>query len=371
MKPTVLYFAPVAFFKGGAENSLQDLLHNPAVKPVLVVPAEGPLSEQAKRDGIKVEVVPFGAIEEIHRPLKISKVAMALVDAVKAAAALKQIAKKHGAICLHTNGMKAHMLGMMARVLGGAPVVAHVRDIAYTSVEKLVWKTLAVGCYRVLVVSRACWPAPALPGNVLVVHNGIALPELKLPAAPKGDKPLRLGFCGRIDPIKGLELLLGWMAAAKSAKLSVTLTIRGHGEAAYEAAIVARAKELGLGKMVVFEGPQKGLKAVFAELDAVVVPSQTPDPLPRSVMEAMAVGLPVIGYPAGGIPDMIKDGESGFLVRDELEFVRAVKALQDGKVWTGLQKGGRARVVEGFSLEALYRNLAAVYAPLMTSKKKA
>ena len=369
MKPTVLFFAPVSYFKGGAENSLQDLLHNPAIRPVLVVPAKGPLQEQAARENIAVEIVQFGAIEHIHRPLKPATVAKALLDSVKAAWKLRNYARKHRAICLHTNGMKAHMLGMMAMLMGGVPVVAHVRDIPYTKIEKIIWKTLAVGCRYVLVVSRACWPDDNLPDNVLVVPNGIAMPDVTLPKAPDCKKPLRLGFCGRIDPIKGIELLLQWMSAAKDAKQDVQLVIRGHGDEAYEQYLITLVSTMGLENRVAFEGPKKGLDKIFGELDAIVVPSRTPDPLPRSVMEAMAVGLPVMGYPAGGIPDMIVPGKSGFLVKTDADFVAAVKTLMDKKEWLALQAGGRERVASGFTLDALYGNLAKVYGSFKTNSQ--
>lgn len=363
MKPTVLFFAPVSYFKGGAENSLQDLLHNPAITPVLVVPGEGPLQAQAEGENIQVEIVPFGAIEEIHRPLKPSKILKALLDSARAAWQLRNFGRQHKAICLHTNGMKAHMLGMLARLMGGVPVVAHVRDIPYTKIEKLVWRSLAWGSRTVLVVSRACWPADSLPANVVVVPNGIANPNVALPKGPQG-KALRLGFCGRIDPIKGLDLLLGWMGAARKAKQDVTLVIRGHGDAAYVKHLTRLMTKLKITDVVTVEGPRKGLASIFADLDAVVVPSQTPDPLPRSVMEAMAMGLPVIGYPAGGIPDMIVHGECGFLVSSEDGFVEAVSLLKDTSTWQKLQRGGNQRVASHFTLDALYQNLNRVYAPL-------
>src|SRR5262245_64302958 len=68
----VLFLSPVPEFKGGAEQSLLDLLGNATVEPLLVVPAEGPLSEHAISKNVPVEVLEIGIISEIRRPFHFS-----------------------------------------------------------------------------------------------------------------------------------------------------------------------------------------------------------------------------------------------------------------------------------------------------------
>jgi glycosyltransferase involved in cell wall biosynthesis len=60
--------------------------------------------------------------------------------------------------------------------------------------------------------------------------------------------------------------------------------------------------------------PQEDVGRLLAAVDMVGVPSRWPDPLPRSVMEAMAAGKPVVAYRTGGVPEMVVDGETGVLV---------------------------------------------------------
>jgi len=59
---------------------------------------------------------------------------------------------------------------------------------------------------------------------------------------------------------------------------------------------------------------RSGLDDIYRGLDIVAVASSVPDPFPRAVIEAFSLGIPVVGYPAGGIPDMIRDRETGYLV---------------------------------------------------------
>lgn len=63
--------------------------------------------------------------------------------------------------------------------------------------------------------------------------------------------------------------------------------------------------------------PVSDIWKLMAAVDIVAVPSRWPDPLPRTVMEAMAAGRPVVGYRTGGVPEMIVDGETGLLVEPD------------------------------------------------------
>ncbi len=129
-----------------------------------------------------------------------------------------------------------------------------------------------------------------------------ALPPLQ-PARPGG--PLRLGFMGRLDPSKGVEILLDAMALLPPG--TATLRIAGRGPAAYQQALRARA---GAGVQFLGHVPPA---AFFPETDLLVIPSVWEDPFPRVFHEALAYGVPSLTTPLGGLPEVIEPGRTGLV----------------------------------------------------------
>jgi glycosyltransferase involved in cell wall biosynthesis len=123
--------------------------------------------------------------------------------------------------------------------------------------------------------------------------------------APAAEGPLRLGYFGRLIPDKGAHLLLE--AVSRLPAEGWTLTIGGTGDGSYMAALKAAA-----GPNVRFLGWTRA-ETFFAGIDLMVLPSLWPDPQPRVTFEAFAHGVPVIGANAGGIPEEIDEGETGWL----------------------------------------------------------
>jgi glycosyltransferase involved in cell wall biosynthesis len=118
---------------------------------------------------------------------------------------------------------------------------------------------------------------------------------------------LRIGFLGRLEPIKGLEVLLA--AAAQLEPGSVRVLVGGTGSPNYEALLKARYA----GPAVEFLG-HVAPGAFFDGIDVLVVPSLVEEALGRVVHEALQAGVPIIGSEIGGIPEMIRQGDTGFLV---------------------------------------------------------
>lgn len=158
-----------------------------------------------------------------------------------------------------------------------------------------------------------------------VIHNARNPRELgvgKAAALREQGKPLRIGYIGRLDPSKGIELLLNAFQVA--APINTELWIAGAGEYDYEEAIRgkwASERVHFLGRVVQSD--------FYPEVDVIVVPSLWEEPLGMVVAESMAFGKPVIGSRRGGIPEMIKDGENGLLFdpANAGELVSAIRQL--------------------------------------------
>lgn len=366
VKPCIVFLSPVSYFKGGAERSLQDLLSNPSIKPVLLAPEEGPILEAGRKKGIDCVVLDFGAVNSIRRPFTFTKGLTALQSLYKAARTLKTFARAHNASAVHSNGLKAHMINCCARRLGGPKAIIHIRDIPYTKPEKLVWKIMYFMCDHMVLVSAACWPGHKLPPKCVVIHNGINVPaDLPAPKTILKGATLTLGFVGRIHPAKGLHLLLDWMAHALKNGHTLKLSVRGsfsEDAPEYEEQIKEQINNLALTGYVEFLGHIDDPSKVYLGVDIVVVPSEVPDPLPRSVMEAMARGLIVFGYPAGGITDMIEDGKTGFLIKDAYGFTKTIQAArEEPAMFLNIVSCAQSKVRQDFSINNLHRRLMDMY----------
>lgn len=365
-KPKVLFLSPVGFFKGGAERSLQDLLASPYITPLLLAPEEGPILETGRGKNIPSSVLNFGLINTIRRPFSFSKGIGVLKSLFSAALTLKNYSQDTKISIVHSNGLKAHMINVVCRRMGGPKAIIHIRDIPYTKAEKLVWHIMYALCDHMILVSAACWPKQSLPKKCIVIHNGIVPSQIDRCAPSKINKhELVLGFIGRIHPAKGLHLLIDWMAQARKKGYNIKLSIRGaYAEETpeYSLQISETIKSMNLNEHIEFLGYIDDPKKVYEHLDIVVVPSEIPDPLPRSVMEAMARGFIVFGYPSGGILDMIDDDQSGFLVKDSLTFINALQTItEDPKKYDRITNKAREKIEKDFTLDHLHSAVFSVY----------
>jgi glycosyltransferase involved in cell wall biosynthesis len=146
-----------------------------------------------------------------------------------------------------------------------------------------------------------------------------------LPAGPAGDaeaegrsegKPGYLLFVGRLRIRKGVEVLLEALAGLRGCSPATVLKIAGDGE--HRAALERRTDELGLRDAVAFLGGCAGprVRALLRGAAALVVPSIY-EGMPLVVLEAMDMGVPVVASAVSGIPEVVVDGETGWLVPPE------------------------------------------------------
>jgi len=148
--------------------------------------------------------------------------------------------------------------------------------------------------------------------RAILVPNGIALEELQESSKPPFDFPYILSL-GRLDHIKGVDLLLKSFHKVYQHNRFIKLVVTGFGPAIHS--LVDQALSLGIGDRVIFTGTKTGYDkiALLQHCRFFVCASRT-ESLGNANIEALACGKPVIAYRAGGIPDVIQHGVNGFLV---------------------------------------------------------
>ena len=367
-RPRILFVSPVADFKGGAEVVLRRMLANPHIEAVLAVPEDGPLAEAARAMKVSVCLYHPSAMLRVHRPPRPGPMLAAVADAARCAWRLRRLARAHGCTVVHSNGLKPHMLLAILGTFTRTKTLVHLHDIPYRASERAIWKTIASCVAQVVIVSRPCYPAATLPAHVRVIHNGIDMVSPVLPPE-RMPGPLRLGFVGRFHPNKGLDLLLDWFLAIRRSGIAATLTIRGRPDPdvpEYWDAIRRRIHDEGLDSLVRQEGWVTG-SATYADLDMLLVSSETPDPLPLVVPEAMSAGVVVAGYPAGGILEMIDDGRTGLLIRGGKDIASRVAALmREPGAFERMRVAAHAHVMVDFTVERFHARLLEVYDAMLS-----
>ena len=213
------------------------------------------------------------------------------------------------------------------------------------------------------------------PAERVVVHRtGIDLRRWpyceRRPAVSGG---LRLVSVGRLVEKKGIAQVLA--ALRLLVDRGIRADYRVYGDGPLRDRLRALAAELGIADRVSFEGRQ-GQEAVregLAAADILVAASVTAadgdeEGIPNVLKEAMASGMPVVGTLHGGIPELVEDGVSGWLVpeRDEAALAAALARLAaEPERWGAMGRAGRAKIEQEYDIHRLNDRLAAMLQTLI------
>jgi glycogen synthase len=178
------------------------------------------------------------------------------------------------------------------------------------------------------------------------------------------NRTLHLLYFGRLSPDKGVHTAVEALGILKQRGLHhlVELTIVGGGHPAYEAELREMVAQLDLEQKVRFTGhvPREEIPVVLGQYDVYLFTSIWPEPMARSVMEAMAAGLLVIGTEVGGQSEMIHNCQNAltFKAGDGLELADRIKTILDNKaLGTQLARAGQEMVLERFTLDRMAEDI--------------
>ncbi len=208
---------------------------------------------------------------------------------------------------------------------------------------------------------RALVKAPWAASKLHVVPNGVDVARFAAVPLPPLEGPLRVLALGRLDRRKGLDIALEALAQVPDVVLEIV------GEGSEETALRAQVARLGLAGRVTFAGYAADVRPAIARAH-VLLSSARAEGLGIALLEGMATSRAVVALPTGGVPEIVKDGETGWLAfggtASALARALAEAARDRGAV---AARGARARalVLEGYDLRAMRDGYARVYAEVL------
>jgi glycosyltransferase involved in cell wall biosynthesis len=282
------------------------------------------------------------------------------------------------------NSITRHHEWMYAAFLAGVPCVVSERGLpSYTAEDRLVARKLA------MIVPMSRWimnhmvAQGVAPGNIRVVYDGLPRENVHVPRMPEdirktyGIMPHQpmIGIVGNIRQWKGQEIVVRALIEVHKAVPDVICFFVGTAtvmDQPYYEHLQRLLKDHGIEGQVRFTGYQPDPASFIRAFQVLIHASVSPEPFGMVVLEGMAQRRPVIGSRAGGVIEMIIEGETGFTFPPgdaEVLAKRIVELLRDPDRATKMGEAGYERLQRDFSLERYLESIHGVYEALL--KKEA
>jgi glycosyltransferase involved in cell wall biosynthesis len=338
---------------GGAQSYVIQLLPALTERYDVVVAAHGtgPLEAAAARAGAR-----FVPLRHVRRAIGLRDLA-GLVELVR-------LFRRERPDLVHLNSSKAGALGRIAAAIARVPARVFTvhgwsfaphggpSETAYRALERL----LAPLAWTICVSAGDYAKAPWLNGRGIVIPNAVDVAGVKRPVHNGSPEPPTIVSVGRLVLPKDF-----WTLGAAFRSLrpgSFRALIVGDGP--------QRSFLEGI-EGVELLGERDDVPALLAQANVFVLTSLS-EGMPISVLEAMAAGLPVVATAVGGVPEIVVDGETGFLVPvEDAEAVAAAltRLLDDRSLRERMGAAGRRRAERDFDLPRFRRDHLALYERLL------
>lgn len=330
----------------------------------------GPLSRELEKAGVEVNYLnmPSGPAFLIF------------LDTLRAIIKLVSLMKKKQIGIVHSYLFRANILCRVAAKLAGVPVlVSSMRGIEVTRkyplllegiTSALVDKFVAVSeAIRSYVIKKV----HINPKKIVTIHNGIALTEIGVKAIEREEFGLNpdvsiVGVVARLAKEKGHQYFL------KAARIVITEYPRVHfiivGDGPQREELLKLAFDLGLNDHVTFTGHRNDIFRVLALFDIFALATFW-EGLSMVILEAMAMGKPVVTTGVGGNSEVVIDEVTGFLVMPGEPHIfadRILRLLKDENLRKRMGEAGRRRIEEKFTIERTIRETERLYEQLYSAK---
>ena len=373
LRPRVMLFTD-SFMRGGTERQFVRLVRgidrNQYDIVIACLQRSGPLLSEVECLGVTIVEFPIDSLYNF----KAAKLVVQLV----------RFLHREQIQIVHTFDFYTSVFAVAAARISGVPVVLASRRELLNLRSPWQQRAIRVACRLATgVVVNSCAVGRDMVGlesgsrrRIDVLPNCIDLDEFESKLSPGeirrelglSPRSIVIGALGNLRPEKDLETFL--LAARRILDVipSAEFLVIGDGPAANK--LKWLADDLHLSESVHFLGERSDVPDLVAALDILVLSSYT-ESFPNAVLEAMAMGKPVVATNVGGIPELVEEGQTGFLVppRDPKAIADRVLSLcRDSARRLQMGRAARTRVESNFTVQAVTTRLERIYGRLLRER---
>lgn len=393
----VVFFDHTAQLSGGEIVLLHMATHLDRAlwTPVVVLGSDGALRDALERANIETHVLAMDESVVQTRKDAIGGGSLLKLRAawqmLKYSRRLAKFLKRRRADVLHCNSLKADVVGSIAAKMAHVPLLWHIHDrIEADYLPSRVVQVLRFLCRRlpngVVANSEATLQTLHLPPSkkARVIFPGVPLDEIDdadkhrvLDVADNTTRNAapRLGMVGRISRWKGQHVFLEAASQVREYFPTAQFVIVGaplFGEEAYEREVRDLCSRLGLDSCVTWTGFCDDVGAHVRGWDLQVHASTVAEPFGLVIVEGMALGKAIVATNGGGVPEIVRHGETGLLIpmNDSVAMSDAILCLlRDPKRAREMGGLGHERVREVFTATEMARHLEIFYDEVVTMRR--
>ncbi len=365
----ILYFSSFGNLRWGGQKSLFHLvtrLDKQKYRPYVVLPTDEDFAEELQRQGVEVIIHNLSPIGFYNLFLCISSIRYLL-----------RLIDNHKIALVHTDGPRNTIYAGLASKLKRLPLVYHIRDSNRDRYDRILYH-LSTRIILVAQVLRVRFDWVLNDEKFVTIYNGVDLKENIQLSSSQIKKEFKIAndhltivSTGRVEPDKGQKHLVEACGLLKE-RINFHLILVGEVvDSEYVKVCENIALKYGIRDCLTFTGYREDIDGILQDADIFVVPS-TAEAFSRAVIEAMAMGKPVVATDVGGTKEAIEDGVSGFVVQpvDAAAMAERILALaKDEKLRQKFGADARKRVEELFTIEKNVLKTEQVYKELLGGKK--
>ena len=290
-----------------------------------------------------------------------------------------------GAEIVHAHGYKADIYAYLALRGRHRPALVSTchtwydNDLAvrlYGAADRWVLRSFDQVVAVSVEVQKRLLDAGVSGDRIQLIRNGISVAPFGKAMEARAQRAasragLRVGLVGRLAPEKGVDHFLRAVARIADRIPEATFVVAGDGPE--RGTLDSLLGELGLRWRAELLGPQANMEQLYASLDVLVSASRQ-EGLPMALLEGMASGLPLVATRVGAVPEVVIDGQTGFLVESgDVESLaeHMERLLRDASLRNTFGAAGQARILDQFSAQRMATDYRSVYRKAVAARAHA